>query len=91
MAERPRYAKRSKQELAEIGITDYAILAVFPCGVIVFYTKRLEYTWSDNKPESPLHLKRFDDYESAFAAVVNHVSPAKLTIEKEGKTDEIRA
>jgi hypothetical protein len=30
----------------------------------------LAYSWATNKPESPLHLQTFPDYEAAFAAVV---------------------
>ena len=66
------YARRSVQEFAGVGVTDYAILNLLSGGVVVYYTLRLAYTWTDNKPTSPLHLQKFPDYESAFAAVVAH-------------------
>ena len=72
LMQRPKYARRSIAEFAAIGITDYAILALISGGCVVFYTERLSYTWAENKPQSPLHLKRFDDYQSAFDAIVSH-------------------
>ena len=64
------YARRSMQEFAAAGVVDYAILNLLSGGVVVYYTRRLSYTWAVNRPTSPLHLQKFPAYEAAFAAVV---------------------